>query len=282
MPFSNTKLYSKHFPTAFRQGEFTACVPLYKPISVILFFLITGLIFLLIGASVFLVNNNCQEYSIMYSGKDSVVDCELQETCTFTFTLPQSMQAPIFFYYQLTNFHQNHREYFSSKSDSQLKGKTVSSYSDLSGCTPLISVNDSKNPEDFYSPCGLIPNSMFNDSFNVELVNKNLTLVLNKSRINWKSDKKFYIEPDEKIGEVVIEDYADPDFINWMRPSSSPNFRKLAGIIYNVKEISGNITVTVDNQFPVSEFDGTKSIVFATTSVFATPRKWGDKRFLRW
>jgi hypothetical protein len=35
------------------------------------------------------------------------------------------MKAPVFFYYQLDNFYQNHRRYVKSKNYKQLMGETV-------------------------------------------------------------------------------------------------------------------------------------------------------------
>ncbi|KAL7717225.1 EhCdc50 protein [Entamoeba marina] len=305
---------SKTFSTSFKQQEMKSCVPLYRPITVILFFLITGIIFIAIGVPVFVVTNNTQEYSVKYVGNDSPVTCELGTSCEFTFTLPSPMKTPVYVYYQLTNFYQNHREYLRSRSNSQLKGKDVSTYSALSDCSPLISLNDSEDVNYLYSPCGLVANSNFNDSFGlVSSINgSDVTLELDKSEINWNSDKKLFKNPEKKVGIVVVDDYEDPDFINWMRPAVSSTFRKLTGVINNVEEISGNVTVTIDNQFPVLDFNGTKTLILATTSIFGsknpalgiiymatglvfvviaillfiltrtTPRKFADKRFLRW
>jgi hypothetical protein len=42
------------------------------------------------------------------------------------------MEPPIYVYYQLKNFYQNHRRYVKSRSDDQLRGGES-----VSGCTPL-------------------------------------------------------------------------------------------------------------------------------------------------
>jgi LEM3 (ligand-effect modulator 3) family / CDC50 family len=76
--------------------------------------------------------------------------------CRLQFELPADFKHPVFVYYKLTNFYQNHRRYVQSLSTDQLKGKAVS-ISTLSNCKPLASVGD----KPIY-PCGLIANSVFN------------------------------------------------------------------------------------------------------------------------
>lgn len=79
-------------------------------------------------------------------------------TCTIQFDLPADLQHPVFIYYKLTNFFQNHRRYVQSLSTDQLKGKSVS-FSTLSSstCKPLATIGN----RSIY-PCGLISNSQFN------------------------------------------------------------------------------------------------------------------------
>ena len=78
--------------------------------------------------------------------------------CDMEFELSTTFENKVFLYYRLTNFYQNHRRYVKSISSSQLRGDAVP-YSDLSNCEPLIG-----NGSLPYYPCGLIANSLFNDS----------------------------------------------------------------------------------------------------------------------
>ena len=64
-------------------------------------------------------------------------------------------QAPVYMYYSLTNYYQNHRRYVKSRDDYQLRGY---SYSLSSDCAPFVYDNSSRP----YAPCGAIANSMFN------------------------------------------------------------------------------------------------------------------------
>ena len=50
-----------------------------------------------------------------------------------TIDIPKDMDAPIYVYYKLDNFYQNHRRYVKSRSDIQLRGKSGSTET----CEPL-------------------------------------------------------------------------------------------------------------------------------------------------
>jgi hypothetical protein len=78
--------------------------------------------------------------------------------CVLEFHLPADLQPPVFMYYRLTSFYQNHRRYVKSMDSDQLKGKAVSADTLNGGdCKPLAIYNDK-----IVYPCGLIANSMFN------------------------------------------------------------------------------------------------------------------------
>ena len=79
--------------------------------------------------------------------------------CRLKFELPANFQHPVFVYYKLTNYYQNHRRYVQSLNADQLKGKAVSvSALSTSSCKPLAVSADNKP----IYPCGLIANSVFN------------------------------------------------------------------------------------------------------------------------
>eukprot|EP01062_Namystynia_karyoxenos_P024159 TRINITY_DN19396_c0_g1_i1.p1 TRINITY_DN19396_c0_g1~~TRINITY_DN19396_c0_g1_i1.p1 ORF type:complete len:529 (+),score=102.12 TRINITY_DN19396_c0_g1_i1:127-1587(+) len=52
------------------------------------------------------------------------------------FTIEETMEAPVYLYYKLTNFYQNHRRYAKSRSDAQLAGEDASG-SLVEDCAPL-------------------------------------------------------------------------------------------------------------------------------------------------
>ena len=87
-----------------------------------------------------------------------------QRQCIVEFNIPIDLQAPVFFYYGLTNFYQNHRRYVKSLNSDQLQGKYVSPSSlNNSDCDPLGAAGPFGNISIY--PCGLIANSIFNGPF---------------------------------------------------------------------------------------------------------------------
>lgn len=169
------------------------------------------------------------------------------QNCSIQFEIPEDMGPPVLFYYQLTNFYQNHRRYVSSFFDDQLAGKSFSASSVKdSECTPLQTDSDN-NP---YYPCGLIANSVFNDTFS------NLTTVgssganytMTEKGIAWSSDKDLYKNISSSVDITTIRpppnwavrypnNYTtnnpppdigtDEHFMVWMRTAALPDFSKL-------------------------------------------------------
>lgn len=104
--------------------------------------------------------------------------------CELNFQLPQDVSGEVFMYYGLTNFYQNHRVYAKSRSDKQLLGMTDLDEGDYKNCKKLAKV-DGK----WIFPCGLIANSLFNDSFTLVHETKG-EVGVDRTGIAWPSDKK--------------------------------------------------------------------------------------------
>jgi hypothetical protein len=202
--------------------------------------------------------------------------------CTITFSIPANMTPPVLFYYRLTNFYQNHRRYAKSFNTAQLSGTAVSA-GDVhnSDCTPLTTVTENGVQKPYY-PCGLAPNSVFNDTFyspvllNVEGGNAdNSTYVMqNTSNISWESDKKLYGQSKYNWSEVAVppnwekrypNGYSDayhPDLVNdeqfqvWMRLAGLPTFSKLTQRNDTATMITGRYSVDIDHRTfpPLSPF----------------------------
>ncbi|KAF2070911.1 hypothetical protein CYY_007777 [Polysphondylium violaceum] len=290
--------------TAFKQQRLKAWEPILTPAPVIISFIIIGVIFIPIGAVMINASNSVIEHTVRYDDL-----CGKEPNCTTTIEVPKTMQAPVYFYYRLENFYQNHRSYVKSRNDNQLRGEIVSAYKDLQDCEPFKSLDDSHDPQNFYLPCGLIARSMFNDTF---VLKQGTPIPLKKEGIAWTSDKekKFKNPPANAVGIRIIPDFEDEDFIVWMRTAGLPDFKKLYRIIE--QDLQGTYTVDIQNNYNVSSFSGKKYIVLSTTSwiggknpflgyayiivgiicfvqgiVFlvkhkVSPRKLGDTKYLEW
>lgn len=207
--------------------------------------------------------------------------------CKIQFQVPTEMKPPILFFYRLEKFHANHRRYVKLFSEDQLNGKQAS-YSTINdqvgqNCKPLVLLNN----KTIY-PCGLIANSLFNDSFlgltavngtdkSYELTNEGIAWLSDKNRFkkttyNWED-----ITPPPAWHKMFPDGYNEtnvPDiskweeFQNWMSAAGLPNFSKLA--LRNPDKDAvlepGIYEVLINMHWPVQMFNGHKYIYISTRS----------------
>ena len=106
------------------------------------------------------------------------------------------MKPPIFFYYELNNYFQNHRVYLESRDDEQLAGR-YKEVNDLDGCYPVKKNKDLRpnltvrgvafDNEGPATPCGLIAKTFFTDSY--ELWKGDKRIPIDEKNISWKYDR---------------------------------------------------------------------------------------------
>ena len=192
------------------------------------------------------------------------------------------MTAPVYVYYQLDNFYQNHRRYVKSRSYEQLKG-TYLAVSALSDCDPITKNSDIASTlyavdgttlltgSDPAIPCGLVAKSVFTDDYNLTN-SSSVNMTINQVNIAWESDKEYKFAninsglPSGKTWEnVQWHNMTDEQFIVWMRTAGLPNFRKLWGKIESDLP-AGNYTLGINNNYDVSSFEGKKTFVLSTTN----------------
>jgi hypothetical protein len=191
--------------------------------------------------------------------------------CQLTFPIHHDMEPPILFYYKLTNFYQNHRRYAKSFDSDQLSGKAVSASTIHSGdCTPLTTTTIDGVDKPYY-PCGLAPNSVFNDTFSNPILlsattGDNATYYMkNNSDISWGSDRELYGQTKYNWSEVAVppnwverypNGYSDdyhPDLENdeafqvWMRLAGLPTFSKLVQRNDTAKLKAGQYQVNINH-----------------------------------
>jgi hypothetical protein len=197
--------------------------------------------------------------------------------CTLNFSIPNRMEPPVLFYYRLTNFYQNHRRYAKSFNTDQLSGKAVSADSvGSSDCTPLTTITEPDGTKKPYYPCGLAPNSLFNDTFySPLLLNSNITAPItyqmkNNSGISWSSDKALYGNSSYKWADVAVppnwvlrypNNYSDeyhPNLVDdeafqvWMRLAGLPTFSKLAQRNDDDAMLAGTYSVSINHSMSLA------------------------------
>eukprot|EP00823_Brevimastigomonas_motovehiculus_P002847 TRINITY_DN1686_c0_g1_i1.p1 TRINITY_DN1686_c0_g1~~TRINITY_DN1686_c0_g1_i1.p1 ORF type:complete len:340 (+),score=63.63 TRINITY_DN1686_c0_g1_i1:50-1021(+) len=258
--------------TAFKQQRLRAWQPLLTPPWVIGTFIVLAIVFIPLGVVILSASNSVVELEQRY---DNLAQCAtLNQTCLVEMTVSKNMDPPIFFYYKLTNFYQNHRRYVKSRSDEQLRGASLSA---TANCDPL----EEWSGQPLY-PCGLIAHSYFNDSFDVNVCKQSICdpLVLQSNWTNkgiaWKTDldEKFKAQnPHPPAGYTNIGPQGFPlpsvdteEFVVWMRTAGLPTFKKLHRKIEIPLREGDLLKINVANNYRVSGFDGTKSIVLSTTS----------------
>uniref|UniRef100_A0A7N0TG76 ALA-interacting subunit n=1 Tax=Kalanchoe fedtschenkoi TaxID=63787 RepID=A0A7N0TG76_KALFE len=265
----------------FTQQELPACKPILTPRWVISAFMLVSIVFIPIGVASLFASRGVVEIVNRYeteciplemrTNKVQFIQSNASKTCFRIIHVKKKMKAPIYVYYQLDNFYQNHRRYVKSRSDQQLKSN--SSFSDTSDCDPEGTTSDGKP----IVPCGLIAWSLFNDTY--VFSRNNLDLPINKRGISWKSDR------DHKFGKNVFPsnfqngtiqggaklDSETPlsqqeNLIVWMRTAALPTFRKLYGKIEVDLEVNDSVNVTLENNYNTYSFNGKKRLVLSTTS----------------
>ncbi|OCF57021.1 transcription regulator [Kwoniella mangroviensis CBS 10435] len=217
--------------------------------------------------------------------------------CEIEFEVPYNLGPGVFLYYKLTNYYQNHRRYVMSLDTSQLKGdRRSASQIDSGDCKPITSSGGKP-----YYPCGLIANSVFNDTFGpVVLLNaqngaQNQTYNFTEKGIAWGGIKKNYVvtpgydSPSDVLpppnwvrrypdGYTEFPNlYEDEHFQIWMRIAALPTFRKLWARNDDEVMTQGRYRVSAYMNYPVKQFTGTKSIVISTVSWIG-----GKQPFLGW
>lgn len=312
--------------TAFRQQRLKAWQPILTPKTVIpLLFLLTA-IFAPLGVAIVYYSYNVENLQLDYSKCTELHSSEyekvpskytnwhfrhkntnpefqwkvvnstdafgdLEQTCFVQFNLPRDLKPPIYLYYRLTNFYQNHRKYVELFDLTQLQGSDVSAGSLSSNCNPLR-LSGSGDDEKAIYPCGLIANSFFNDTFsspvllNSKSSSNNETYELTEKGIAWLSEKHRFknttyspsqIVPPPNWHKMYPDGYNDtniPDVSewehlqNWMRTAGLPTFYKLYSKNTTTTFSLGTYELQIKMNYPVSIFGGTKSVVITTNSVF--------------
>ncbi|KAH6783112.1 ALA-interacting subunit 5 [Perilla frutescens var. hirtella] len=208
-----------------------------------------------------------------------IQDDKTDKTCIRTLTIPKKMKHPIFVYYQLDQFYQNHRRYVKSRNDEQYRNPSAGDHT--GNCEP-----EARNSQDQpIVPCGLIAWSLFNDTYS--LSRNDIALPINKKVIAWESDKthKFgsnvypkNFQNKSQIGGGKLDESIplseQDDLLVWMRTAALPNFRKLYGRIETDLEVNevyiivGGICLLIALAF---------IIVY-----LMKPRPLGDPSYLSW
>ncbi|XP_026155805.1 cell cycle control protein 50B [Mastacembelus armatus] len=285
--------------TAFTQQRLPAWQPMLSAGIVIPGFLIIGVAFIGIGVALFVTSQSIQVLELDYTGLEQTSPCfkctdsnVKSCVCSVDFSIASLFKGPVFFYYGLSNYFQNHRRYGVSKDYSQLYGDLSYFKSPSDKCAPYQYDQNNKP----IVPCGSIANSMFNDTFKLyEIINGTKKEVpLDGKGIAWWTDSNIkYRNPNVSPLKDAFNDTVKPifwskpayeldptdsnnngfinqDFLVWMRRAALPNFRKLYRRItsgdYTQGLPAGNYSLEIAYNYPVVRIVGRKKVVFSNVS----------------
>jgi hypothetical protein len=229
--------------------------------------------------------------------------------CRIKFNIPEELQPTISFFYNLDNFYQNHRRYVNSFNAKQLLGDAVDGRTiNDSTCDPIT--HDPEGSGKIVYPCGLVANSIFNDTFYSPILlsvptsdltkrKSNETYVMSTTGIAWGGMKDLYGRTKYNISQIVpppnwrekykngyTEENQPPDlstdehFQNWMMLAAAPNFYKLYQKNDKHPLRVGQYQLNIQDNFDTTVYNGRKAFVITTLSTMGSRNIWPGIIFL--
>ena len=179
-------------PSPWTQQKVPSFNPLLTPKNIMAALFAMGAVSITIGLSIRSVQaDQIFQQKEQYDGDgtpDRNAACKIKEAnagteCEISISIKDKMESPVYVYYELENFYQNHQRYLASLDSDQLTGENLKK-DDLSTCSPLKS-NGSKT----LNPCGVIANSLFNDVISLSAATELAHGVsMRENHLAWKSD----------------------------------------------------------------------------------------------
>jgi len=247
-------------------------------------FSICSLIILIIGIELHQHNNQIISQQFQYDSDCDIPSNAFNKTCSFTINVEEDMKKPVYLYYELTKFWQNHAMFIQSVSHDQLDE------------TDLDNVEECGDKEygtngKIIVPCGVQSWSYFNDEIEMTVTQQSAggcaASCLDLSNVALGVDKenrfaKFTIDPSkysqsfnpitetENNQTTYIRGRVDlPDFDNvdnqglmvWMRFAATSSFKKLHSVIDFDLNKGDILTFTINSKLRIP---GEKSLVLST------------------
>uniref|UniRef100_A0A453LQZ7 ALA-interacting subunit n=1 Tax=Aegilops tauschii subsp. strangulata TaxID=200361 RepID=A0A453LQZ7_AEGTS len=163
-----------------------------------------GLLFIPIGLACYAASNKvfevvyrydtkCVPKNMLHNKVGYIQNASINKTCTINLKIPNAMKRPIFIYYQLDRFYQNHRRYATSFNIAQLSDPKEEANADIKDCKPEAYAAKGIP----VVPCGLVAWSLFNDTYSFARRPRRAggiggveALRVIKSGISWRSERE--------------------------------------------------------------------------------------------
>lgn len=229
-------------------------------------FLFLSIFFTVIGIILVAFMGQATEYRFKYS---QYPQCLEAPTCTIVINIEEKLDKPVFFWFELYSFYQNHRQYVKS-SNVEETNKEVGQFPE--DCYPFftnreanktVSVeNTSLSPNAPVIPCGIAANTFFNDTFAMKN-SKGVEVYLNTTGISYESRTDYDID-DVDLSKQWIN-MENEHFLNWMRLAGLSTFRKLWAHIDQDVE-AGQYSIIIQNNYNITVYNAQKRIIIGTVS----------------
>ena len=240
------------------QQELRACRPSLTSYPTT-FAIAFSLVHVLLAVFIACISFGWQEIRIRY---DNV--CESGQKCTLEFNTSFTLNPPVYIYYELDGFIQNHYRFRQSIDYKQLSGQYVT---DGAKCEPKVNFNNSST---IMAPCGLRAYYTWTDVYTMpdswDAVTKNITWEHEIGNLYRELSDKY---TDSQRWMKSIPEYEDEvmsdKFAIWMRTSPRPHFKKLYARL-NGPVKAGSHKIDVDLNFGKDIYSGKRYIVMNTLS----------------
>ncbi|OHT07261.1 cell cycle control protein 50B [Tritrichomonas foetus] len=227
----------------------------------IVVFNILSIVFAVFGVILLFSRENATEYTYEYGSK-----CGSQMTCTITIEITKPLPHPVALMYEISGLYQNHLLSMRSRSDDQLLGQYVR-FDEMLECKPYRSIDDDPSPNKWILPCGLEAHTFFNDTFEISGLRPlngpdypETGIFPHELNTMYQTGVKWLESRDE-----YLSDHLNLRFAAWMDTAAFSSFRRIWGITAETGTLQKqNLTIVISNNYNVSSFNGTKSIVLAS------------------
>jgi len=284
------KAYSEANDSKFMQQTLDVWQPKMHKYKSILCCSIIGVIMLVVGGGMYVSISGIVATDPVYYHTDVRPDCSIGSSCTVLVSIEKEMKPPVYVYYRINNFFQNHRQFVISRDERQLRDLSIASpqtctplklYGDLSNKIGFEVPNSTETDKVLY-PCGLPAVTAFSDELSACVTPSGGSACDPLTGDDWLKDgiaapsdaqHKYIYDPNYDTTVLTranprggtIKALDDEDLVVWMRHAATSDFYKLHRQITTRTLNEGDVfNVTVYNDWDPTPFNGEKGIVLVT------------------
>ncbi len=158
----------------------------------------------------------------------------------------------------------------------------IISMSDLGDSIPKVALDGTTlRGDDPAFPCGLIAKYYFTDRYSLaETATPTVAIAIDEKNIAHDVDRDYKFKLPSNGRSKAWLNVEDEHVMVWFQMESFPTFIKLWGHIWTTLKAGTSYTITVQNTYDVSGFDGKKYIFLSEVNAFGGSNKFLGIAFL--